>query len=370
MKLIFSDNGMRALLNFRIDVIRHFAARGDEVILIYPQCTHETERECDIPAGCRTIALPVNPTGRSIAEDIRYFRSLKRIYKSERPDAIVHYSIKPNIYGTLAARSAGIKNIAVVAGLGYAFTGNQPGKVIARAMLRFGLRRADTVITLNTVIRDLLLSRHFVHPRRLLLLESGEGVNLDKFRPEVNAATAEPRFLLVARVLFDKGYEEYVQAASEIHKTYPDVHFDLLGPLDTESPMGVPQERLEEDVRSGHIRYLGYMTDPRSEIRRSGTVMVLPSWHEGLSRALMEGVAMGLPVIASDIPGCRELVAEGINGYLCRSHDASSLRDAISRMLNISAEERAEMGRQSRKLAEERFDVQKVIEVYESLIGK
>ena len=173
---------------------------------------------------------------------------------------------------------------------------------------------------------------------------------------------------MIARLLYDKGYEEYVNTAEAIRKEYPDCEFQLLGSVDVAYPNHVPEERVNDDHEKEYIRYLGYQPDVDRYIGRADCI-VLPSYHEGLSRVLMEGLAMGKPIITTDIPGCRETVADGQNGFLVQPRSTESLIEAVRKFLSLSNTDRDAMGKFSRKLAEEIFDIREVIKVYKKITG-
>ena len=175
-------------------------------------------------------------------------------------------------------------------------------------------------------------------------------------------------FLMIARILYDKGYAEYVNAAKTIHQKYPDAEFQLLGSIDIQYPNHVSENTVMEDNNNGTINYLGVSTDVCSIIKKADCI-VLPSYHEGLSRVLIEALAMGKPIITSDIPGCRETVEEGMNGYLVPSKNSEALADAFNRFISLSDIERQKMGVYSRKKAEKEFDVKNVIAIYRKITG-
>ena len=175
-------------------------------------------------------------------------------------------------------------------------------------------------------------------------------------------------FLMIARILYDKGYQEYVDSARIIRKEFPDVEFWLLGKIDNEYPNHVPEDVVYRDNDAGIIHYLGFVSDVRS-IMMSADCIVLPSYHEGLSRVLMESLALQRPIITTNIPGCRETVEEGYNGYLVPSRDANALTVAIKRFLSLTEEERFAMGKHGREKAERQFDVRKVIAIYRKITG-
>ncbi len=367
MKILLCDNGMRGLLNFRGNVIQHFLSKGYEVVCVYPKVTHEDCLMDRVPKGCKCVQCSMVPTGMNPLADTKLFLELVKIYKSEKPDIIFHYTIKPNVYGTFAARFCGIKSVAMVAGLGYMFNSNGLKQKIGRGLYKLGLNRADRVLTLNRYIFKKLIDVSFAKEEQLILLKGGEGVDLMRFKyKEDNFTTI--RFLMIARVLYDKGYSEYVEAARIVKKKYPDIGIFLLGPMDEASPMGVSKEVLNKDVERGLISYLGVSNDVPGELCKSGTVIVLPSYHEGLSMSLIEACASGRPIITTDISGCRETVDDGINGFLVPVKNSDALADAMIRFIELGAEKKQEMSKRSREKTENTFDVKYVLDVYDKLI--
>lgn len=174
MKIILNDNGLRALINFRIDVIEHFVAKGHQVVLIYPACTKEEELISKIPQKCKVYEVNMVPSGSNPLKDVSYLCQLYKIYKEEKPDIVFNYTIKPNIYGSLAAKVLKIKRVDMVAGLGYIFTGNGLSKKIGRLLYKIGLRVADRVITLNMDNYNLLIERGFVLRKNMILYGGGK----------------------------------------------------------------------------------------------------------------------------------------------------------------------------------------------------
>jgi glycosyltransferase involved in cell wall biosynthesis len=193
-------------------------------------------------------------------------------------------------------------------------------------------------------------------------------VNLNRYPLFRQRYDAPVRFLTVARVFYDKGYAEYVAAAEMVHRSYPDVEFEWLGDYDEHSPMTVPHEVLDRDVAAGRIHYLGTTDDVLQYLRRDGVCICLPSYHEGLSKSLMEACAVGLPIIASDIPGCRETVDEGVNGYLVPKCDAQALANAMMRFLQLTQSEKQQMAQASYAKATSTFDVKQTLKGYDTLV--
>lgn len=366
MKILFCDNSLRELLNFRKVVIDAYVAWGYEVVLVAPE-------NCDYkPVSPRIKVVPVNMnrSGKNPFQDLKYCNTLRGIYKKEKPDYIFHYTIKPNIYGTLAAAMCGIRSSAMIAGLGYVFNKAGAGNRVARGLYRFALRFADFVLVLNDYNDRFLREKRIVSTQKLILLRGGEGVDLSHFHPRKTIVHSDKiRFLMISRLLYDKGYQEYVDAAKAIRRICPECEFQLLGNIDPDYPNHVPEQQVLKDQKEGHIRYLEYHPDVLPYIQQADCI-VLPSYHEGLSRVLMEGLAMGKPIITTDIPGCRETVTDGKNGYLIRPRDTESLIEAVKKFLSLSYTDREEMGSYGRRMAEEVFDIQEVVKIYKRITDR
>lgn len=368
-KILFCDNVLWGLVNFRGSVIRHFVQQGDEVVLVAPQ-DDESIMKVDIPEGVRYIPVRLNRCSRNPFTDLIYCAHLYRIYRKEHPDYIFHYTIKPNVYGSIAARLAGINCTGMVAGLGYGLLGDGMLSRLLAVMYRYAFKYVSSIFVLNKFNYQYLLDHKFCTSAQLRLFKGGEGVDLSAY-PYVREESGSPVvFLMVGRVLYDKGYREYVQAAKIVKQQYPDVRCQLLGMLDETYPAHVDEEELKRDVEEGTIEYLASTNDVMQYLGRSGVVVVLPSYFEGLSSSLMEACAVGRPIIATDIPGCRETVDEGKNGFLVKVKDSSSLAEGMLRYLSLSDAEKQAFSRHSRKKAEETFDVRQVIKEYEKDLAK
>lgn len=369
MKLLFCDNTIWGLCNFREPVFRHFHERGHEIVLVAP-ADEGTQIKTRVPAYARHIPVHLARTGRNPLSDIGYMRQLYSIYRRERPDYIFHYTIKPNIYGTLAARLCGIPSTAMVAGLGYMFQKRNVTGRLALGLYRFGLHYARHVFVLNQGNRDTLLKHHIASEDKLVLLKGGEGIDTSIIKEGNTHRGDKTTFLMVARALYDKGYAEFVEAARLLKDKRAEADFCLLGAIDEAYPNAVSKETMKADVQSGCIKYLGFTDHPLEVMSRPGTVIVLPSYHEGLNRSLMEACALGKPIITTDIPGCRETVEDGKNGYLVPVKDAQALAGAMTRYLSLDADAKAAMGHASRAMAVERFDISHVIAEYEKVVGQ
>lgn len=365
--ILFCDNTLWGLVNFRGVVIDHFIKKGYKVILVAPQRV-DSDMKTEIPSEVQYIPVELGRSSQNPINDIKYFFSLYSIYKREKPDYIFHYTIKPNIYGTLAARLLKIKSTAMMAGLGYVFMEDNIVNKLARSLYRFALKYSNKVFLLNKQNVEQVVSKGICCADNIIYLQGGEGVNLDYF-PFVDNDSDEITFLMIGRVLLEKGYGEFVEAAKRMKSINPKLKFELLGPIDESFPDSVSRKQIEKDERNGYINYLGFTDDVRVHLNRKGIVVVLPSFYgEGLNRSLMEACAMGKPIITTDIPGCREVVKENSNGYLVPAKNVDALVAAMNAYCSLSVEERIEYSLNSRKWAEECFDVKNVIKEYEKLI--
>lgn len=369
MKVLFCDNSLRSLLNFRGDIINSYAQDGWKVVLLAPfDCDYSPQND-----NIKYIEISLSRTGQNPFYDLKYWVKLLSIYKQERPDYIFHYTIKPNVYGTLAATCLRIRSTSMIAGLGHVFNSNRIGSLIARFLYQYALAFSDYIIVLNQHIEDVLIEKHISPKRKLVLLSGGEGVNLSVFdsmyinKQKLSKKTV---FLMIARLIYDKGYKEYVDAAKIIKNEYHDVEFLLLGNFDYNHPNHVPETIVRHDSDEGIIKYLGFRRDVREIIKNSDCIVHPSFYNEGLSRVLMEALAMQKPIITTDIPGCRETVDPGRNGYIVKAHSAESLADGIRQFLALSKDEREQMGIYGRRKAEKEFDVKNVIAVYKKITDR
>lgn len=347
--------------NFRGEIVEHFARRGHQVAVVVPR----TAEAAAVPNWLEVIAADMNPSSSNPFNDIVYLWQLIGILHRENPDIVFNYTIKPNIYGALAARATHVPAVDMVAGLGYVFDGKSLKKRLAQQLYKLGLRSAKRVITLN---RENMSCLKNLGIKRLILFEGGEGVNLTNYCNTTANNFSQVHFLMVARVLREKGYFEFVEAAREVKRSYPEVSIELLGGMACDSPMGISEQQLQSDLAEGNFNWLGTTADVRPLLGKCGTVMVLPSYHEGMSRSLMEACAMGCPIITSDIPGCREAVNEGENGYLVPPRCATSLANAMLRFMSLSEQEKCAMSKASRSKAEATFNINHVIRNYDNII--
>ncbi|KUZ85597.1 glycosyl transferase [Burkholderia ubonensis] len=360
LRIVLVCNTAWAIYTYRHGLIRTLVARGAEVIVAAP-----SDRTVPLleQMGCRYVPLSVASKGTSPREDLGTLAALYRHYRALRPHLVFHYTIKPNIYGSVAAWLARVPSVAVTTGLGYVFIQKSRAASIAKRLYRFAFRFPREVWFLN---RDDLATfsdeRLLAHPERARLLH-GEGVDLEQFAPAPLPAGDAPVFILIGRLLWDKGVREYVEAARVVRAQHPRARFQLLGPLGVDNPSAIGRDDVDAWVREGIVEYLGEAHDVRPHIATADCV-VLPSYREGVPRTLMEASAMGRPIVATDVPGCRDVVADGDTGLLCRVRDSASLAERVMQMIALGPDGRAAMGRRGRQKVVAEFDEQKVVERY------
>lgn len=362
-RVVISINTAWNIANFRGGLIRALIARGYEVIAIAPP---DEYAECLIAMGCRFIPIGMDNKGANPLRDMALFFRFLRALRRERPVAFLGYTIKPNVYGSLAAQSLAIPVINNISGLGTAFIRNTWLTRVVKLLYRVALARSEIVFFQNDDDRRLFVERRLVRIEQVKMLP-GSGIDLERFKPaepsEKAPASAGLRFLLVARLLYDKGVGEYVEAARLVRRMRPEARFSILGFLDAQNRTAVQREELEQWVGEGIIDYLGTADDVRPFIAAADCV-VLPSYREGTPRSLLEAAAMGKALIATNVPGCREVVDHGVNGLLCRVRDAPDLAARMTEFIDMAPPDRFAMGAAGRRKMEREFDERFVIRSY------
>lgn len=342
---------------------------GHEVVACAPDPTAGLlERLRDLGARFRVITM--NRTGMNPVRDIGCFVSLWRLFRHERPDLVLSYTAKPVIYGSLAAAAAKVPAIfSIITGLGYAFTGEDARRRWLTwglsLLYRWALSFNRAVFFQNPDDLNLFQSRKIVPPDCPAIVVNGSGVDLERFQaaPPVQRPLV---FLLIARLLRDKGIVEYVQAAREIRRQHPEVVFDLVGPFDS-NPSSISPDEVSAWQTEGVIRYHGHKADVCPTIA-AASVYVLPSYREGLPRTVIEAMAMGRPVITTDAPGCRETVVPGENGFRVPVKNVAALVSAMEKFIK-DPQLIPSMGKRSRELASQKFDVRAVNAVILEKLG-
>ena len=358
--IVISANSCWNIVNFRGGLVRALRDQGYEIVVAAPADEY-TPKLADL--GASFVDVQMNSAGVSVAQDLRLFARYLTVFRQHKPVAYLGFTAKPNIYGSLAARTFGAKVINNISGLGTVFIKHSLFTTIVAQLYRASLRGSSTVFFQNRDDLALFVDKRLVRQDQTDLLP-GSGIDSDYFKPTDKARPPGPfRFLLVGRLLWDKGVGEYVEAARLVRKAHSDVVFQLLGPVGVVNRTAVPTEELQRWQAEGIIDYLGAADDVRAAIEQADCI-VLPSYREGLPKSLLEGSAMGKPLIATDVPGCRDVIVDGETGFLCQARSPRSLGQAMLRMVELPEADRLAMGASGRRKVEQEYCESRVISKY------
>lgn len=371
MRIAVVANTTWYVYNFRRNLMLHLKEMGHELFAVGPE-----DRYADLfrQEGIPHISVPFHGAGKNPVRELETLLRLRRIFSEHRIDVVLSYTPKGNIYSAFALAGRDGKLVVNVSGLGRAFS--REG-LLARTVQRLyqqAFRRAEWVFFQNDEDRSTFIDKRIVSHARSSRLP-GSGVDLRRFsgvdqatNGSGNAASASPAFLFVARLLWDKGIGEYVEAARLVKQRYPEARFRVLGSIDRGGASAVPEETLRSWVEQGLIDYLGACDDVRPHLAAADCV-VLPSFYrEGVPRSLLEAAAMRRPVITTDAVGCRDTVDDQLTGLLCKPRDSADLAEKICRFIAMPPAERVLMGSRAREKMERDFDERIVIDAYSALL--
>jgi glycosyltransferase involved in cell wall biosynthesis len=362
-KIGFVVNACWNVFNFRKGLVMHFLRQGHRVLVFAPEDGYADKVRA---WGVEVVPVNIQSSGTNPLRDIAYYRQLIRAFKKTMPDILLGFTIKPNIYGSLAAFILGIPIISNVSGLGTVFLWKGWVNRVARTLYRRAFSRTDFIFFQNAEDRADFLKQIPVNESKTGLLP-GSGIDLAHFQSPPPTFSGPTTFLMISRLIVEKGVEEYAQAARLVKQAHPDCQFILIGTLDPGHARTVAPVLVDSWVKDGILAYLQPVDDIRPVINMAD-VVVLPSYREGTPRTLLEAAAMARPIIATDVPGCREVVDDGKNGFLCAARDTESLASRMKLFLAMTKEEKRTMSTASRILVEERFDESVVIGEYERRI--
>ena len=359
--IVITSNTSWYLYNFRKNTILALLKEGYQVIAVSPKDDY-SQKLADL--GAEHQHIEIDQGGTNPIKDLGTFLGFISLYRKLRPDAVLNFTPKNNIYSTLAASLFGSKPVNNIAGLGTVFINENITAKLARFLYKISQSKAHTIFFQNDEDKELFIKN------RLALLDimdrvPGSGVDLTRFSLSPSENDGVVRFLLIARMLYVKGIGYYIEAARELKSKYGDrVEFCLLGFLDVNNPSAVSKPEINAWVEEGIVNYLGTSDNVESEIAKVDC-MVLPSFYrEGVPKSLLEAGAMGKPIVTTDNVGCRETVDDGVNGYLCELRSTSSLVEKLETIINLTHEQRLSMGEKSRIKVENEFDEQIVINKY------
>lgn len=360
-RIAFVANTSWSIYKFRLYLIERLLKNGLAIVVLAPRDAYTDSFEH--LAGLTFIELHhFRGTSISPVADYRLYRELLHHYKTIRPHLIFHYTIKANIFGTLAAHRAKIPSVSVITGLGYAIIRKGWLSRIVKLLYKNILPKGKETWVLNEDDKTLLIREHILSPGNLFVLP-GEGVDTEAFFPApFQAGRKETVYLFVGRMLRDKGVYEFVTAARSMHRQGLSVRCQLLGIFD-DNPAAIPRQQVEEWDREGIVSYLGH-TEKVPEIIEKADCIVLPSYQEGMPLSLLEGASMCKALIAADTPGCRSAVENGVNGYLCREKDSEDLARKMTDYYRLPAAEKERMGRAGRKKVLEKYTCDHITAIY------
>ncbi len=366
-KIALVANSAWSMYNFRIDLIRHLLLSFD-VLVIAPKDEFADDL---VKAGCSYLDIRFNNRSENPLQDYALLKSLERIYRAEQPDFIFHYVIKPNIYGSMAAARCGIQSVAVITGLGYSFDRPNWLNRIVRFLYRRALKKTREVWFLNKEDADVFIERKLVNPEKIKILP-GEGINTDHFFPQSHKPIARTRafqFLMGTRLLRSKGVGVYIEAARILKNKYRDVRFELIGFFEKNHRDSITESELRNWQKKGIIHYGGFAKDVRPFLRQADCFVFPSFYHEGIPRCLLEAAAMEIPIITSVNTGCKEVVLEGVNGFLAVPNDPAALAARMEEMMALSNGQRADMGKKGRELVSEKFGIEKILMEYDGILA-
>lgn len=357
MKIAVISSHTPSLFWFRMDMMLEFIRRGSTVIAIGNEPESKWAEEFR-KSGIRYLSVPVQKNGTNPIKDLETYRALKRVLATERPDKVFTYQAKTVIYGGMAAHKLGIGAYPLIAGVGSVFLSSGIKASVVRMVLkteyRVSMKHAEKVFFQNPDDVKVFTDNKIISADSVVML-NGSGVNLNRFK--LVPLPEKPVFLCVSRLIRDKGVGEYLQAAKSVKERFPEVRFLLVGPYDT-NPSALTPEELKPYIDDGVIEYFGEQMDVRPYLAEC-SIFVLPSYREGTPKAVLEAMACGRAVLTTDVPGCRETVKDGENGYLVPVKDVSALVRRMEELIQDPGSVK-KMGASGRKLVEEKFDVDKV----------
>lgn len=336
------------IYNFRKPLMNAFIEVGWKVSVIAPVDQYIIYLD-ELPGVKHHHLEHLDRDGRNLWHDFKMTRELKKIYCQIKPDLIIHFTHKPNLYGGWAARRCRALSIAVVTGLGYPFLNHSWMRNLIVRFYRFAAKDHRYLVFENAEDRDLFLQERILTDPAKGIVVAGCGIDTERFSP-VASQTAHERilFTFIGRLLYDKGVREFVEAAQLVQREFPNTRFQLIGELDQGNPAAVHKAELVEWIRQDAIEYLGFKNDVRPYIAESDCI-VLPSYREAIARSLTEAMAMEKPVIATDVPGCHEIVDDGVNGLLVPVKDPHALAYAMIKIIQMPENLRARMGKAGRE---------------------
>jgi glycosyltransferase involved in cell wall biosynthesis len=364
MKIIFSSNISWSIYNFRLALLKSLQNDGHNIYTVASRDKYSKLLENE---GFTYKEIILNNNSTNPIKDFKIIRDYYKLYKEIDPDIICHNAIKPNIYGTIAAGFLGIPVVNNISGLGTLFIKKSISTKIAKLLYKISQIKASKVFFQNSDDLNLFIKNKLIDAEKCKVIP-GSGVDTFKFSPPEQTIKNDTfHFLFVGRLLYDKGILEYINAINILKKSYPNVTFEVLGPLYENNTTSVKKETLDFWVSEDIINYLGETDNVQCFMEKTDCI-VLPSYREGLSKVLIEASSMGLPIVTTNVAGCKDVVIDEETGFLCNAKDSKDLALKMEKMILLSSTERETMGRKARQRAIDCFDQKIIINIYKKTI--
>lgn len=356
------------IFNFRLPLMQFLKSKGYKIIAIAPKDNFTPKI---IEAGFEFIEITtLSRKGTNPIQDLKLIFELRKLYKANKIDVVLQYTIKPNIYGSFAAKLAGIKSVSTVTGLGYTFLSSGIAAIVSKWLYRTAFYFSDVVLFQNNDDKNLFQQLKLVAPQKAAIIP-GSGIDINKFN--ISFCNNEPPthadvFLFIGRLLKDKGFFEYIEAAKNTLQKFPQTKFLIVGELDKDNPSSISKDELDKITQLQNIEYLGFLPDTRVAICQS-TCVVLPSYREGLPRVILEGMAMSKPCITTNVAGCRDAVDESC-ALLAEVTDSKDLQLQMEKFILLDKNVKQQMGKNARLRAEQVFAYEIIANNYLKIILK
>lgn len=359
-KIAILANSDWNLYNFRLALAKTLEQEGYQVYLFCPPGPYVAQIKA---AGFRLKELQyLDRKSKNPWKELLLLLEIRKYYRQNHIDLALQYTIKPNIYGSLAGAMAITQTISTITGLGYTFLHKGLSSTVSRFLYKLAFRFCQLVVFQNSDDQAFFIRKGLVKSKKTALVP-GSGINTQHFQALPKKATSNTHFLFIGRLLYDKGILEFLKAAQQIDSSFSEVEFTIVGDIDPGNPASLSQEEYQGFFQASNIYHIPHSSDVREQINRAD-VVVLPSYREGLPRVLLEAMAMAKPIIATDVPGCRELIIPEKNGFLVPAKSVNKLSEAFQDFLKLPPQQKKSMGQYSRKLVLERYDEQIVFQKY------
>lgn len=364
MRIVFSSNISWSIYNFRLGLLKSLKEDGLE---IYTVASYDEYSKKLLDLGFQFENLKINNNSTNPIEDLKLIFQYFKLYKRIKPDIICHNAIKPNIYGTIAAGFLGIPVVNNISGLGTLFIKESLSTKIAKLLYKFSQKKATKIFFQNKDDLNLFIKNNLINEKKCRVIP-GSGVNTDKFKiKKFSEKKTIFNFLFVGRLIYDKGIREYIESARILKSKKYSINCKVLGPFYKSNSTSVSENELNEWIKEGIIEYLGETNNVYEEMIKIDC-LVLPSYREGLSKVLIEASSAGIPIVTTNVPGCKDVVIDNKTGFLCEVKNSPDLALKMEKMLNLKKEELKEMGIRSRERAVNVFDEKIIIKHYKEAI--